>query len=497
MRGEYNGGVQAMSPVRDGGNSAARDWRRSKRFILFNAMLYLVLSTWAVVADIREIMVLHIISGLFFVGAGVGFYLLMRLGNPLNPIAWYLIGAGIFFGAGAVVGALNQNIAIYASQEQLINDILSVNLLNASSVLVVLWVATALFDRMKGSFSSRETSYDRVGRVLLKYYKGMLSFTLVITLLNYYYFPIPDNLLVRSFMSYGTHAAHAFIMVLSYLWPQLRKEQAWLGLVVFALMLALNLLSYSKMASTLPLVFVVVGVWLRNASPKRIVIGVIVLVTYYVNISDVMTAARASPFYDPERNTLNERLVLLQKSVDEVFFARDEFHQYQKGADELELAKYSRFSTLYIQGFLIQQYQHGMPGQSLNDFWAALIPRAFWPDKPNITRFGNELYILYTNQIGQTSLAPSYTGEAFWNYGPAGLIIVSLVLGLEIGWLAHHASLAMMGKDPAYFVIALPGILLAVNMESWIAASYLGGFVTLLVLYFIAKFVLRRMSRKT
>ena len=106
----------------------------------------------------------------------------------------------------------------------------------------------------------------------------------------------------------------------------------------------------------------------------------------------------------------------------------------------------------------------------------------------DVSRFGAELDGIFWGRGGESSaLAPSYNGEAYWNYGPLGLFIVSLVLGLELAWLAHHAHLARLGRDTAYYMICLPAILLAVYMETWVAASYVGGFITLVLIYYIAK----------
>ena len=147
----------------------------------------------------------------------------------------------------------------------------------------------------------------------------------------------------------------------------------------------------------------------------------------------------------------------------------------------------------FIQSFLIEQYESGDPGTSLDDFWVAAIPRAVWPDKPIITRFGEQLHGRFwdTEALG-SALAPTYVAEAYWNYGLLGVLLVSALLGLEFGWFTRRWQLASRGRDPAFFLIAFPSAIWAAFVESWIAASYIGGFLTLNVLWLVARVLFNR-----
>jgi hypothetical protein len=116
-----------------------------------------------------------------------------------------------------------------------------------------------------------------------------------------------------------------------------------------------------------------------------------------------------------------------------------------------------------------------------------------WPEKPNVTRFGAELHAVFWGQEAASALAPTYSGEAYWNYGPAGLVLVSVLLGLEVGWLTRRWQIAQSGEDPAFFLIAFPVSLWAAYVETWIAASYIGGFLTIVVLWGCVRLVLRKL----
>jgi hypothetical protein len=203
-------------------------------------------------------------------------------------------------------------------------------------------------------------------------------------------------------------------------------------------------------------------------------------------INPVVNSGRTHIDYDPVMNSVATRLAIL---VD-VGFGNSE----DADPDSTELPTILlRLSVLSIQGYLIDEYEKGRPGNSLDDFWTAMIPRVFWPAKPSITRFGAELHGQYFSVADPTSaLAPTYSAEAYWNYGPLGLVLVSVLLGLEFGWLTRRWQLALAGRDPAFFLIAFPAVLGGLYVETWVAASYIGGFMTLVGVWFVARPVFSR-----
>ncbi|MDP1955363.1 MAG: hypothetical protein Q8K71_12850 [Polaromonas sp.] len=152
-----------------------------------------------------------------------------------------------------------------------------------------------------------------------------------------------------------------------------------------------------------------------------------------------------------------------------------------------------RFDLASIQGYLINEFNSGNPGRTLVDFWAVMIPRALWPEKPIVTRFGvqlNEKYYYVPAQTGRqitSATAPSYSGEAYWNYGIAGVVVVSILMGVAIGWLTRCWQAAMLGKDLAFFLIAYPVAIAVSFVESWVVGTYLGEFIIFVVILLFAR----------
>ena len=183
--------------------------------------------------------------------------------------------------------------------------------------------------------------------------------------------------------------------------------------------------------------------------------------------------------YDPQSNSLQQRIDILYDVA-----SGEMSSEAAVGADD-PLFPLFRFVHAPIQSYLINEWREGRPGVSLSDAWAAAIPRVLWPEKPNVTRYATELY----SQTFDTGDAPSaqastYTAEAYWNYGWPGLVVVSILLGLELGWFTRKWLNVIYGGSSQLGIVlfCVPVIISALYVETFIAANYIGGFLTLVVL---------------
>jgi hypothetical protein len=250
------------------------------------------------------------------------------------------------------------------------------------------------------------------------------------------------------------------------------------GLVLLLASVLFGFASASKTSVLFPLVAAVAGLLLGG---RKVICAVLtaIIVLLYPSLANVVDAQRSHWQHDTLANSVAQRFEILVEVLRD-----DELGRTATKADEKD-NPLIRFSHGPYQAFLIKEWYEGRPGNSLADVWTALIPRILWPDKPIITRFGGELYGTIFNVDRATSnQAPTYTGEAFWNYGWVGLIVVSILLGLQIGWFSLKWLELSFGKTTAIgiLVFSLPVVLNSWAVETWIAASYVGGFVTLVVL---------------
>lgn len=230
------------------------------------------------------------------------------------------------------------------------------------------------------------------------------------------------------------------------------------------------------------------------------------LIFVFYALNPLITLGRAHDEYDWEKNTLATRVMILNDAFKAIldpeaqYFAKgphllkfgslklSEMNRHQERARAMG----RRFEVASIQGYLVNEYSKGIQGNTLSNFWLTFIPRILWPEKPIITNFGAELHKKYFNDPSQiySSIAPTYSAEAYWNYGPLGVVLVSVLLGLVLGWLTHYSFLALLGVRPEYFIIAFPATIWACFVESWLVSTYLGEFLIFVFMLFVSRVLL-------
>jgi hypothetical protein len=119
---------------------------------------------------------------------------------------------------------------------------------------------------------------------------------------------------------------------------------------------------------------------------------------------------------------------------------------------------------IYSMTPTVVPYQYG---KTYSFFAVAFIPRIVWPDKPTAGS-ANEFYAVtygVTSEEGAktTTFGVSILGEAFMNFGWAGVILVMLLQGILIGALQHAFGGQVSGPGGqavflAFFVYFLNGI---------------------------------------
>lgn len=106
-------------------------------------------------------------------------------------------------------------------------------------------------------------------------------------------------------------------------------------------------------------------------------------------------------------------------------------------------------------------------GKTYSFFVVAFIPRVIWPEKPvagNANGFYAVTYGVTTEEGAKTTtFGVSILGEAFMNFGWAGVVLIMLLQGLLIGAIHHTFGSAASGPGGqavflAFFVYFLNGI---------------------------------------
>lgn len=462
-----------------------QQWNFWYGIAILNSLGFFLISllTWGLYQDGLGLSLIGLVF--YFLLSSFAFLKLVMSGGSLAPIAWFILGSGIFFGAGTSIWMIQLCNGLICSSGgmEIAEKISNVNLLNASSTLVVLIAAS------KQSFQSTKVRLANSKPVVWNWvwmHKVTIPFVGLAIVLNFYYFPVPENFMVRTLLSKLNYVIPLFMFLTGVEWRKLSGARRVITIILISGVLVTGLLSFSKTDLILPILVLLSGIWVAQRSFLSIIIPGLILVAFYaLLLAPTISSGRSDLRYDDARNSILDRIEILSAPRQKLY-----------GFEESRFDKVSRrFAHGFIQTYLIEQYNSEKPGESLKDFWVALVPRALWPNKPNITRFGTKLHEEYRQvRNSRSALAPTYSAEAYWNYGVAGVLLVSLLIGLELGWLSKKWFESVQGKDTAFLIIAFPAAFLGFNVEAWIVASYIGGFITLIAIWWGLKFVLDRVQ---
>ena len=474
-------------------------WRTAGYYAFANCVIFLVMAAFIYAVKPQSLSVILFAPSVFFVGSMLTFVLMIQSGAVLAPLAWFILGSGIYFGLGTIFGGLR----VHHYTEQIFGtDILyltQVNLLNASSVLIVVGIALA-FGWWRGPVwqTQKVASVQQRNTLLQKVFPFVLTVAIACACLKLFFFPIAENLLIRSAIGKLALFLPACFLLLGMLWHSIKWPFKLVALILIFIEVFSGLLMLSKYQVICTMLAFIVGIWIRRTSWKFTLVTISGVGLIFAMVNPIITLGRAHLAYDAQ-NTLETRIEILQDAstalLDSkfIFLADSPFVLgVVKKPEEQVRAIGRRFEVASIQGFLINEYNNYRASNTLSNFWITFIPRVVWPQKPIITNLGGELHMKYYNDLNQknSSLAPTYSAEAYWNYGPLGVFLVSILLGLAIGWLTQYSFLAVYGIRSEYFIIAFPALIWACFVESWIVSSYLGEFLIFVVILLITRALL-------
>lgn len=470
-------------------------WMRAYGFALLAAALF-VTTAWAIFILRPASVGVHLLPATVYTcGAVLSFTLMVRAGGAFAAITCYVLGTGAYFGFGVLAGGIapDPRTLAYGSTTVLLEDLARINVLNATSVVIVLAAAAPFAYRLPADCVrlSAAPIDPRLLR-LFPWISGLAAFAVVC---QFIYFPLAEDLLLRTVLGNLYLVIPLCLLLLGILWDRLSPSSRLMGGFVLVGALCISIVSTSKLSLMSTLTAPTLGIWARRRSIQTITASLGVLCAVYFGIGPLVERGRAHEQYDALRNSLSTRVYLVVESLTTT--PPEPPDDGSVAPDDIILPSViRRFSLNPVQAFLMDQYDAQQVGNSLDQAWMAAIPRAFWPGKPIITRFGTELHEKYWGTMDASSaLAPTYTAEAYWNYGPLGVLVVSVLLGVELGWLTRRWHFAVRGRDLAFYVVAFPTALLAAYVESWIAANYVGGFLTIFVMWGALRLTLSRLMR--
>ena len=126
-----------------------------------------------------------------------------------------------------------------------------------------------------------------------------------------------------------------------------------------------------------------------------------------------------------------------------------------------------------VDSYVVSRYDAGMPGYTLGDAAAVLVPRVFWPGKPIITQLGADLNFLVFRQVG-SSLGVGHFAEAYWNFGWLGIVPFMFVLALILTIFSLVSMGIVARKDWLFFPVVFIGVYMGIRVDGFFVPDILG-----------------------
>jgi hypothetical protein len=153
---------------------------------------------------------------------------------------------------------------------------------------------------------------------------------------------------------------------------------------------------------------------------------------------------------------------------------------------EEEAQAMARFSYVNAATMVVAWHDLGRPGSTFENALAVFVPRLLWPDKPDISAGGRELYTEATGTVG-TSISPGLPAEAYWNFGWWGIALLMLPLGVVLALLAHASTRIMAQERWLYLPVVLISIQVGTRVDGLYVIDYIGTPFTIGVMYILLR----------
>lgn len=469
--------------------------------MLFVSLLFCISSLGLWFLEVTDRVLILLPNIIFSASCGLFFLFSVYRGWILLPVTWFVLGSGLFFGLGPTASIFHFNsweLHVFGNN---VDYIRNVNLISSLSIFLVLSVAY-IFHCSVNLLDRSDRKLDLLSGRQNKFVCLCLLGIYCLILFKLMFFQSVDSLYVRSLLDKAFFFIPGLLTFFGIVYPRLSPVGKVLTILSVVCLTLIGLLSLSKYEMIMPVLAFGLGIFAQQRSLKIIIVCGILTFLFFFHSVTLIAEGRSHPNFLPNENTLTERVVIVRDTIVnpaprpapvvlnslpvelKLGFLRDLQTNFPFIFNPA-MAMFNRFNFTPVQGFLIEEYIAGRHGVSLNKFWQNLIPRLVWPSKPVMTSHGNELSAYYFKNPSQVSsaLAPSYVGDAYWNFGLWGVVCVSVYLGVVFGFWGKIALRKLSQPFNAYPFVAFNVIFTAFSVESWVGSTFIGGVITTLILF--------------
>ena len=133
-------------------------------------------------------------------------------------------------------------------------------------------------------------------------------------------------------------------------------------------------------------------------------------------------------------------------------------------------------------------------GHTIELFFAGMVPRAFWRDKPDtsVGQLFNRQY--HAAEDPDTYISPTFLGELYWNYGWTGILLGMPVIGFLLGFANRLSSMSESRSLTRYLALTVTIYLICLRFEGGIALQFLQWFRSIVIVLVLHLIFARRSS---
>jgi hypothetical protein len=240
-----------------------------------------------------------------------------------------------------------------------------------------------------------------------------------------------------------------------------------------------GLLLFNKLAAFKPWLMLFCGLYLRHMSTKWIAVGTGTVILGMTMLAQPILDARGL-LGNSNDTSLFTRIAILQQSF-----------QTSEGTGDSEFGVWSRLCYTPVQWAAVRLYETGAGGEDIESLGWVFLPRALFPEKPNVSRsaavFNKKLTGDDSSNMG---MGPFVNG--YYNLGWGGLLLTSALTGLILATFAAVSRAIVVAGSALLLPVALLGSYVAFRVDGDFVTDYVGVFAMVMVPLLMLIFVMQR-----
>ena len=401
-----------------------------------------------------------------------------------TPLFWFRVATLIYFGLGSIAPVIMNSASLIYLQSMyffLPEDVQRVNLIAAAGVACVLsgnLIYEKLFVPARASGIARRAprapgDAARKGVALLLIGAAINYFIMAPASMGLFDFVVPGFI---SSLAMCEYVGFALLAV----WAFASSTTAVLAVAALvALDSLVGLLMLNKSSVLLPWIAFVIGALSYNFTIPRLATAGLLLSFAFGILQPLVAYGRYEAFNNPANS--GAEMSLSQN----LGYLRAYFDNKQESDPEDPQGSLMRLSFVNVAAFVVAQYDHGLPGDSLRDALYSFIPRFLWPEKP-VVMLGFELATLVSGEVGN-SISPGYFAEAYWNFGWIGLPLLLVPVGFFFNVATHFAARVIEREDWLYLPVLFLSLKIGLQIDTFYN-GFVGAAAQIFALYLMVKF---------